>query len=389
MSVLPQFFHLIGSDRYLTASAVELAVGPHPLMASAWEVYRQHFQEFTGSTLDPLFHRLAHPSVRFGSLRLDPGTAVVVVGTGPSLRPNIAGLKRLKGRVRIFTSPRGAEALLPHGIVPDLVFVEHQTALDAHHSARHLTDSTQEILTACPLIAADWRTPASLLAGIASDQLFVPAPLPTWGVWIATVAAMAIEAGASRVSLVGVDLGTADAPDPAHAPLAAILSLLARLSPIVALDCGAGGATKRGWLKGSIDEAGGATVNGACELTAHRSPSLSARADEARDALEKLSPVVDRARALLALASEVRDGQPAGVSALPDAAAEIMAWRETADIRMFAQECLGLAFLPRLWRAGIDVSLGQALWRPLMLATHEMIRQADALASATRIAKAA
>src|SRR5688572_30817090 len=260
--MLPQFFHLIGSDRYLTATAVEQAVGPHPLIPSAWDVYRQQFQEFTGSTLDPLFHRLTHPAVRCGSLRLDRGTSVVVVGTGPSLRPNIAGLKRLKGRIRIFTSPRGAEALLPHGIVPDFVFIEHQTALDSHHSARYLTDSTQEILTSCPLIAADWRTPAALLRGVSSDALFVPAALPTWGLWIATLVAMAIEAGAARVALVGIDLGTADAPDPAHLSLAGVLALLARLSPIVALDCGAGGAPKRGWLKASIDEAAGAAVNG-------------------------------------------------------------------------------------------------------------------------------
>jgi hypothetical protein len=386
--MLPQFFRLIGSDRYLTAAEVEQAIGPHPLMPSAWEVYRQHFQEFTGAALDPLFHRLTHPSLRYGSLRLDPGTSAVVVGTGPSLRPNIAGLKRLKGHVRIFTSPRGAEALLPHGIVPDLVFVEHQTALDAHHSARHLNDSTQETLTACPLVAADWRTPSALLKGISSEALFVPAPLPTWGLWIATVAAMAIQAGASRVALVGVDLGTAEAPDPAHAPLAAVLSLLARLSPIVALDCGAGGAAKRGWLKASIDEAGGAAVSGLCELTTHRAPSPAVRADEARDALERLTPVVARARTLLALASDARGGRSSAAT-LQDAAAEIMAWRDAADLRLFAQECLGLTFLPRLWRVGIDGSLGQALWRPLMLATHEMVGQADALAGVTRMAKAA
>ena len=387
--MLPRFFHLVGSDRHLTAASVEHAVGPHPLIPAAWDVYKGQFQEFTGASLDPLFHRLTHPATRCGWLRLDLGTSVVIAGTGPSLRPNIAALKRLHGHVRIFTSPRGAEALLPHGIVPDLVFIEHQTALDAHHSARHLGDSTQETLAACPLIAADWRTPAALLRGIAADALFVPEPLPTWGLWIATLVAMAIDAGASRVALVGVDLGTAETPDPVHLPLAALLALLARLSPVVALDCGAGGATKRGWLKASIDEAAGKPVTGSCDLQLHPVPPFAQRFAEAREALERMAPVVDRARALLALASEVRGGNSAAAAALPAAAAEITAWREDAGIRLFAQECLGLGFLPRLWRIGIDPSLGDALWRPLMLATHEMARQADALAGATRVAKAA
>jgi hypothetical protein len=387
--MLPRFFHLIGSDRYLTAAAVERAVGPHPLIPAAWDVYHGQFQEFTGASLDPLFHRLAHPAVRSGSLRLDAGTSVIVAGTGPSLRPSIAGLKRIQGRVRIFTSPRGAEALLPHGIVPDLVFVEHQTALDAHHSARHLNDIAQDVLAACPLVAADWRTPAMLLRGIGSDALFVPTPLPTWGLWIATLVAMAVDAGASRVGLVGVDLGTADLPDPVHLPLAALLSLLARLSPVVALDYGAGGAPKRGWLRASIDEAGGRAVTGRCELQLHVAPSPTKRAAESREALERMIHVVDRARVLLAVASEARGGNHAADSTLRDAAAEIMTWSADTDIRLFAQECLGLSFLPRLWRVGLDLSLGRALWRPLMLATHEMVRQADALADATRLARAA
>ena len=159
------------------------AAEPHPLTASAWDIYGTQFQRFTGATLDPLFHRLAHPATQLGGVRLDPGTAVVVVGTGPSLLDQIDALTRLRGRVRIFTSPRGAEVLLPHGIVPDLVVVEHQTALDAHHSARHLGDCAHPVLASCPLVAADWRTPAALLAGVPDASLFVPSPLPTWGLW--------------------------------------------------------------------------------------------------------------------------------------------------------------------------------------------------------------
>ena len=387
--MLPRFFHLIGSDRHLTRTELEHAAGgPHPLAETAWDVYQQQFGGFTGATLDPLFHRLTHPARRGGSVQLAPGTAVVIVGTGPSLGPNIASLKRLKGRVRVFTSPRGAEALLGHGIVPDLVLIEHQTALDAHHSARHLGDCTHEVLPACPLVAADWRTPATLLRGVGNEALFVPSPLPTWGLWTATAAAMAVEGGASRVALLGVDLGTADQPDPAHQPLTAVLALIARLAPVVLLDCGAG-ATKRGWLKASLDEAAGSSVSGSCVLSLHPAASMQDRFAEARAELDSHSDVVERARGLLALASEGHGGNACVRPHLSAAVEEMMAWRDDARIRVFAQECLGLSFLPRLWRSGVDLSLNHALWRPLMLATHELVRQADALRRSARVTKAA
>jgi hypothetical protein len=388
LTTLPRFFHLIGSDRFLTPAEIEHAVGPHPLLSSAWDVYRHQFATFTGATLDPLFHRLPHPARRTGSLHLDPGTTVVVAGIGPSLRPNLTALQRIRGQVQIFTSLRGAEVLLPHGIVPDLVVVEHQTALDAHHSARHLADRPDEVLGACPLIAADWRTPAALLRGVSNDALFVPEPLPTWGLWPATAAALAVEAGASRVALLGVDLGTAAEPDPAHQPLAALLASIARLAPVITLDCGAGGATKRGWLKASIEDAAGAAGRG-CQLHTYQATSIQQRFEEARANLERHHDIVERARGLLALAGDVRGGNLARIAHLEAGTTEIMAWKDDTRIRVFAQECLGLSFLPRLWRSGIDPSLGHALWRPLMLATHEFVRQADALRRASRVAKAA
>ena len=387
--MLPRFFHLIGSDRYLTRTELEHAAGgPHPLAETAWDVYQQQFRGFTGATLDPLFHRLTHPAPRGGSVQLAPGAAVVIVGTGPSLGSNIEALKRLQGRARIFTSPRGAETLLRQRIVPDLVLIEHQTALDAHHSARHLGDSTHEVVPACPLVAADWRTPAALLRGVSNEALFVPSPLPSWGLWTATAAAMAVEGGASRVALLGVDLGTADQPDPAHQPLIAVLALIARLAPVVLLDCGAG-ATKRGWLKASLDEAAGSSVSGMCALISHPAPSMQERFAEARAALDSYSGIVESARGLLALASEARDGNSRIGPHLTAAVEEMMAWRNDPGIRVFAQECLGLSFLPRLWRSGVDLSLNHALWRPLMLATHELVRQADALRRSARVTKAA
>lgn len=386
--MLPHFFPLVGSDRYLTAAEVEQAAEVHPLTGSAWEIYGSHFQYFAGATIDPLFHRLAHPATRFGALRLDPGTAVVVVGNGPSLHQEIDALKRLQGRVRIFTSPRGAEVLLEYGVVPDLVVIEHQTALDAHHSARHLGDCPHPVLAACPLVAAEWRTPAALLAGVPSTSLFVPSPLPTWGLWPATASAMAIEAGAARVALLGVDLGTDAQPDPAHAPLAAVLGLLARISTVVALDCGAGGAPKRGWLKASVAEAAGVTVRGICETTHHQAPGAGERLEVAARDLRELAPVVDRARQLLAVAAAAREGTTGAPSMLEEAVTEMLSWRAVPRLRVLVQECLGASFVPRLWRSGVDLSLGRALWRPLMLGTHELVRQAGALAVQVRVEKA-
>jgi hypothetical protein len=377
--MLPHFFRLVGSDRYLTALDVEQAAEVHPLTGAAWDVYTSHFDRFTGATLDPLFHRLGHPATRSGAVRLAPGTAVVVVGNGPSLHAQIDGLKALHRRVRIFTSPRGAETLLGYGIVPDLVVIEHQTALDAHHSARHLGDCAHPVLAACPLVAADWRTPAGLLAGVTAGALFVPAPLPTWGLWPATAVAMAIEAGAARVALLGIDLGTGAQPDPAHAPLAAVLGLLARISPIVALDCGSGGAPKRGWLKAAIAEAAGVKVHGLCETTLHEAPGVNARLAQARSERHELAPLVERARALLALAVTARGGSATAERAVERGISEMIAWRDDARMRLLVQECLGASFVPRLWRLGVDLSLGPALWRPLMLGVHELVRQADAL----------
>ena len=388
--MLPHFFHLIGSDRFLTPLEVEQAAEPHPLTTSAWDLYSSHFQGFTGATLDPLFHRLTHPAARMGSVRLDPGTAVLVIGTGPSLRAEIDAVKQMRGRVRIFTSPRGAEVLLSHDIVPDLVLVEHQTALDAHHSARHVGDSAQSVLASCPLVAADWRTPAALLAVVPASSLFVPSPLPTWGLWPATAVAMAIEGGAARVGLLGVDLGTASEPDPAHAPLAAVLGLLARASTVVALDCGAGGAPKRGWLKASIGEAAGVTVRGECETALHLAPCREERIAEATSALRELRRVVARARVLLdVVVSAQQLESSASVPALQSGIDEMMAWRDQPRIRILLQETLGVSFLPRLWRIGVDPSLGKASWRPLMLAAHELVCQAVALSIETRTERAA
>ena len=388
--MLPDLFRVIGSDRCLTQAEVDGAGEPHPSLAAAWAVYQTHFRGFTGSTLDPQYNRLQHPATRTGRVTLDPGQTVLVVGTGPSLLAEIDALKQARGCARIFTSPRGAEALIGHGIVPDLVIVEHQTPLDADVTTRHLGEGRDSVLGKCPLVAADWRTPRALVAGVGAWSLFVPAELPTWGLWPATAVAMALQAGASRVALLGVDLGTAEAADPVHAPLRAVLELLSVLGSAATFDCGTGGARKRGWVGASIAELAGACVRAPLETQLYLAPTVDQRVRDARAGIAELAPVVQRAARLYTLATQARSSRR--VTWIPSLQAgidEVMGWRQDPRVRVLLQECLGASFLPRFWRCGIDPSLGDALWRPLLLATHEVTAQAGTLAATAAAPRAA
>jgi 6-hydroxymethylpterin diphosphokinase MptE-like len=374
-------FGAIGSDRFLTPKEVSPTVDPRT--AAAWDVYRTHFRCFTGSTLDPQFHRLTHPATRTGDVCIGSDETVVIVGAGPSLAPQTETLRRLRSHIRIVTSPRGAEALLAVGITPDLVLIEHQSALDAHHSARHLGDAGTRVLAECPVVAADWRTPHSLVAGLAPSSLFVPRTLPTWGLWPATAVAMAAQAGASRLALLGIDLGTSADPDPAHAPLRALIELLASLVTATTVDCGTGGAWKQGWPQAALNDVAGTRVCATLELQLRPAPAVTERAHGTGVALAQLAAVIERATQLRSLALRARAAAGAvPVHSLQDGMEEALRWGHDPGVRVLLQECLGIAFLPRFWRIGVDLSLGPALWRPLLLATHELTAQADALTRA-------
>lgn len=388
--MVPELFGVVGSDRCLTAADARRDAARHPLTDAAWDIYQTHFRGFTGATLDPQFHRLSHPATRTGGITLASDETVVVVGTGPSLAAHLDALKRNRGGLRIFTSPRGAEALLAHGIVPDLVLIEHQTALDAHHSARHVSDVRDPVLGKCPLVAADWRTPRAQLTGVGPWSLFVPSALPTWGLWPATAAALAVNAGASSVGLLGIDLGTAESPDPAYAPLRAVLELLGRLVNASTFDCGAGGASKVGWTAAKLYEVARASAHGPVETNFYLAPDLEQRQRRSREVLAELAPVVERATRLRTLALQARSRPRHTLRpSLEAGVTEILGWRQDPRVRVLIQESLGASFLPRFWRSGIDLSLGDALWRPLLLATHELVGQADALTGAVAAVRAA
>ena len=375
--MLPEAFAVIGSDHHLDQHEVEARVGDHPHTAEMWQLYQDAFDGFCETQLDPLGHRLTLPVYATGRLVLDTTDSILVVGTGPSLLPALPALRRYRRRVQLWTSPRGASLLARHRLMPDLVIVEHRTALDAHHAARARLDGQLDALATAPLVAVDWRTPPSLIAGVDAERMFVPAPLPTWGLWPATALALALNAGATRVGVLGIDLGTAASPDPAHEPLRRLLELIARLSMAALLDCGEVGARKTGWPVRPIEAILSDRNTTPLGVVREAAPTPEERQQQARATLQQLSPTITRARMILAAAEHPRR-TPAELVKLAD---EILSWRHDFSIRVCCQDTLGLSFLPRLWRLGIDRSLGPSLWRPLVLAMHELVGQADRIGS--------
>jgi hypothetical protein len=127
------------------------------------------------------------------------------------------------------------------------------------------------------------------------------------------------------------------------------------------------------------------------EVVRRRLPPSSVTCATDRDRLAILAPVVARARTLLSLGLDVRSGRtdPGRVAALREAVAELLAWKDQRDLRIELQEALGLSFLPRFWRTGIDDSLGAALWKPVVLSTYELVHQADTLHRLVSVARSA
>jgi hypothetical protein len=347
--MLPDLFRLIGSDRYLTAEEVERAAEPHSLTAAAWEVYATHFDRFSGATLDPQFHRLVHPATQTGRVRLGDDTTVLIVGTSATPLRQLEAVAKGREHFRIFTSPRGAGLLRQHGLVPDLVVVE---------------DHVHPAMAQCPRVAADWRTPRAALTGIAAEALFVPSPALTWGLWPATAVAMAADAKASRIALLGVDTE--------HAPLRALLELIARLAPFTALDCSEAG-TPRGWVKATLQESAGAVQHGILDMNLWRAPTQADRVEQLRSDLAELGPVLGRACQFMA-----------STRALDSCVEEAFSWREQPRLRVLLQESLGVSLLPRLWRLGPQQTAGRS--RRVRLAMSEIVGQADALVRSTRAA---
>jgi hypothetical protein len=369
-------FERIGRDHALSINELG-GLGREAGAAALWAAYDEHWRRFCGSRLDPQFWHLDHPTRWTGALTVSDAAPVVIVGTGPSLLAMLPSLRRVRAGVHLFTSPRGADALAEAGLVPDLVLVEHQTPLDAHFSARDLSHRNTRALTRVPLVAADARTPAAMLAGIPADRLFVPDPLPTWGVWPATAVALALASGAQTVALAGIDLGTSQRPDPAQAPLRAVLALLAAQTDVASVDVGTGGAPKPGWPRATLDAI--ATGGPARPLAPDVRPwrTADARLELAAGCWRRVAPLVAQAESTLAAACRVRDGDhsPAACADMEDSFARLLAAGMRVETRVDVQDGLGASFLPRFWRTSPDPALGCRLWRPAALAAHELINQ--------------
>lgn len=344
-----------------------------------WAAYEQHWRRFSGSQLDPQFSHLDHPARITGTVRVTDGAPVVVVGTGPSLTSALPDLRRLRSGLHIFTSPRGAEVLASAGIVPDLVLVEHQSALDAHFSLRDQPHRPSQGLA--PLVAADSRTPAALLRDVPADRLFVPDPLPTWGLWPATAVSLGLLSGARSLALLGIDLGSRERPDPLQAPLRDLLDLLAAETSVACLDLGSSGARKPHWLGATLEHiaAGGAVQP--LRLEARPRPPAAARHADALAAWQRLAPLAADALVTFNAACQVRDGDTSarGQATMVDGFDRLLSAGAATAARIDVQDTLGASFLPRFWRTPPDPALGGLLWRPAALASHELVHQHRAL----------
>lgn len=371
-----EVFERIGRDHALAADALPDSLHDCAALPRLWAIYDRHWRRFCGAHLDPQFSRLTHPARLTGAVVSYDRAPVVIVGTGPSLRNAIPTLRQVREAVHLFTSPRGADALAEAGLTPDLVVVEHQTPLDAHFSTRGLSHRHTDSLGRVPFVAADARTPAALLSGVNLERLFVPDPLPTWGLWPATSVALALAAGARSIALLGIDLGTAEHPDPSQAPLQSLLELLAAHAGVPCLDAGEGGAPKRHWFPTPLVLLAGATRQ-PLALQSRPWTTAAVRYATASAAWQRALPIIEEAAGTVSAACAVRDGDGSANtrSKLQGGFEALMAAGASPATRQDLQDGLGISFLPRYWRHAPDLSIGAQLWRPAALAAHELLHQ--------------
>jgi len=360
-----ELYRAIGDDRYVTPGELppESGEAGHAL----WEVYDRHFARFTGAGLDPGFARFLRADVPFGQPRFPAGSPVVVAGAGPGLDAVADDLRAVRARVIVVTNPSGAAALQRHAISPDLVIIEREPGgRDDAPGAESLALGHQSALLIEPAapIAAFER--GASVRRLARD-------LPSWGVWAATAVAIALRGGATRLVTLGLD-GRADADERERSD--ALLSALAIHSEAECLEVGPQSG-RAGWASGSWSTVVPIDAPGSAALTWHDLGGAALLRAEAERDLLFLAPLLPHARQALALARRARSGEPVGSRDLCRAIEMILVWGADPSIRWTLQRALGLTFLPRLWRTGVSMASPQRLWRPIILALHELLEQAD------------
>jgi hypothetical protein len=358
-------YRAIGDDRYVTPG--ELPPESGDAGRALWEVYDRHFGRFTGAGLDPAFARFVRADVPFGQPRFSPGWPVIVAGGGPGLDAAAADLRAVRPRVLVVSDPAGAAELERHGLTPDLVLVERGPGgrNDVPCGETPLLGSRAALLIepSAPLAAFERGAGVRRLAR----------DLPSWGVWPATAVAVALRGGATRLVTVGLG-GTVDADERARTD--ALLSALALHCSAECLEV-APPSGRAGWWPVSWPNVVPVDAPGSAALTWQDAGDTTLLRAEAERDLLFLAPLLPHAREALTLARRARAGEAVSSRDLCRAIEMLLVWGADPSIRWALHRALGLTFLPRLWRTGVSMAAPQRLWRPLVLALHELLEQAD------------
>lgn len=367
MATFPfDLYRAIGEDRYVSPGELPPEAGStgHAL----WEVYDRHFGRFTGAGLDPAFTRFVRADLPFGLPIFPAGTPVIVAGGGAGLEAAAADLREARGRVLVVTAPSSAAALQRHGITPDLVIVEREPG-----GREDPADTESLVLGSRAALLIEPSAPvATYERGAGTRRL--ARELPSWGVWPATAAAVALRGGATRLVTVGLG-GAGGSEEAARAD--ALLSALAVHSPAECLELGGHGG-RAGWWPASwpnvltADAPAVPATLGWCDAGGAELLRVEAERD-----LHFLAPLLPHAREALALARRARTGHAVASRDLTRAVEMLLVWGADPSVRWALQRALGLTFLPRLWRTGVSMAAPQRLWRPIVLALHELVEQAD------------
>lgn len=360
-----ELYRAIGDDRYVTPGELppESGEAGHAL----WEVYDRHFGRFTGAGLDPGFARFVRADVPFGQARFSAGSPIVVAGAGPGLDAVVADLRGVRARVIVITDPAGAAALQRHALTPDLVIIEREPGgREDAPGVEPLALGQRAALLIDPSAPVAAFERGAGVRRLARD-------LPSWGVWAATAVAVALRAGSTRLVTLGLD-GSADADERARTD--ALLSTLAVHSGAECLEVGPQSG-RAGWWPVSWPNVVPGDAPQHAAVTWHDLGGASLLRAEAERNLLFLAPLLPHAREALALARRARAGETVSSRELCRAIEMLLVWGADPSIRWALQRALGLTFLPRLWRTGVSMATPQRLWRPLVLALHELIEQAD------------